>query len=53
MLALKANQGILPTEVAEYLEDAKARYFKGIDHDYAETLDLGHARRGAVLSVAM
>lgn len=45
VLALKANHGILHAEVVEYFEDAKARYFKGIDHDYAETLDLGHARR--------
>jgi predicted transposase YbfD/YdcC len=44
VLALKGNQGTLHADVAEFFEDARARGFVGVAHQYTETLDKDHGR---------
>jgi predicted transposase YbfD/YdcC len=44
VLALKGNQGTLHADVAEFFEDARARDFVGVAHQYTETLDKDHGR---------
>jgi predicted transposase YbfD/YdcC len=44
VISLKGNQGILHTEVKEYLDWAKRIKFKEIEFDYYETLEKGHGR---------
>lgn len=44
VLALKGNQGQLHDDVTRYLGQAIDQGFKGIAHDYHETLDKGHGR---------
>lgn len=44
VLALKANQGTLYTEVKTFLDDAHARGFAGVAHQQLETVDKDHGR---------
>jgi predicted transposase YbfD/YdcC len=44
VLALKGNQGTLHTDVAEFFEDARARAFAGVAHQYTETVEKDHGR---------
>jgi predicted transposase YbfD/YdcC len=45
VLALKGNQGILHGEVECFLQEAQARGFAGVPHDFLETSERGHGRR--------
>jgi len=44
ILALKGNQGILHQDVELYFQDALQRQFKGISHDFEETVGKDHGR---------
>ena len=44
VLALKGNQGLFHEDVQLYLEDAAARDFQGIPHDYTKTVTKDHGR---------
>jgi predicted transposase YbfD/YdcC len=44
VLALKGNQGHLHRDVKAYFEYALTRKFKGIAHDYHQTVDSDHGR---------
>jgi len=44
VLALKGNQGTLPAEVKEFLDDAQQRGFAGVIHQFVETVDKDHGR---------
>lgn len=44
VLALKGNQGNLFEDVQQIFEQAKAKNFEGIDHDFYETCEAGHGR---------
>jgi predicted transposase YbfD/YdcC len=44
VLALKGNQGTLHADVAEFFEDARARDFVGVAHQYLETVEKDHGR---------
>jgi predicted transposase YbfD/YdcC len=44
ILALKGNQGTLKEEVELYFQDALQQKFKGIPHDYEETVEKDHGR---------
>ncbi len=44
VISLKGNQGILHTEVKQYLDWAERIKFKEIGYDYYETLSKGHGR---------
>ena len=45
VLALKGNQGTLHREVRAYFEEGRARHWRAMPVDYAETCDLGHGRK--------
>jgi len=44
VLALKGNQGNLHAEIKEFLDDAQARNFAGVAHQFVETLEKDHGR---------
>jgi len=44
VLALKGNQSTIHDEVRIFMEDAKARAFEGIRHDFFESRERGHGR---------
>jgi predicted transposase YbfD/YdcC len=44
LLALKGNQGTLHAEVKEFLDDAQARGFAGVAHQFTETVEKDHGR---------
>jgi predicted transposase YbfD/YdcC len=44
VLALKANQGTLHVEVKAFLDDARARGFAGVAHQFTETVEKDHGR---------
>ncbi len=44
VLALKGNQGTLHADVAEFFQDARARAFAGVAHQYTETVEKDHGR---------
>jgi len=44
VLAVKGNQGTLHQDVQEFLDDAIARDFRGVEHDYCEQTEKGHGR---------
>jgi len=44
VLALKANQGTLYTELKAFLDDAGARGFVGVAHQHIETVEKDHGR---------
>jgi len=44
VLAVKENQETLYQDVKTFLDDAIAREFKGIDHDFMEQTEKGHGR---------
>jgi predicted transposase YbfD/YdcC len=44
ILALKGNQGILQEEVELYFQDALQQKFKGIPHDFEQTVEKDHGR---------
>jgi predicted transposase YbfD/YdcC len=44
VLALKANQGTLHAEVKEFLDDAQARGFAGVAHQFTQTVEKDHGR---------
>lgn len=44
ILALKGNQGNLFEDVQQLFTHARATDFKGIEHDYHESVDAGHGR---------
>lgn len=44
VLALKGNQGTLHEDIKLFFEDAKETGFKGIRHDFHETIDGDHGR---------
>ncbi|MGF1494922.1 MAG: ISAs1 family transposase [Microcoleaceae cyanobacterium] len=44
VLALIGNQGNLFEDVQQIFEQAQSQNFKGIEHDFYETLDAGHGR---------
>lgn len=44
VLALKGNQGNLFEDVEQIFEQALSQNFKGIEYDFYETHDVGHAR---------
>jgi predicted transposase YbfD/YdcC len=44
VLALKGNHETIHQEVADYFEDASKREFKGIPHDFIQTLEKDHGR---------
>lgn len=44
VLALKSNHPTLYEDVCTFFEEARAKAFQGIDHDYAEQTDGGHGR---------
>lgn len=44
VLALKGNHGTAYAEVKSFLEDAHRRGFRGVAHDFVETVEKGHGR---------
>lgn len=44
VLALKGNQGTLHEDVTLFLDDALARHFAGVQHDFWEQTEKGHGR---------
>lgn len=44
ILALKGNQGTLHSEVKDFFETALESDFKGVKHDFCESIDKGHGR---------
>ena len=44
VLALKGNQGTAHHAVKTFLEDAQKRQFKGVEHDFAQTIEKAHGR---------
>jgi predicted transposase YbfD/YdcC len=44
LLALKGNQGTLHEDVTLFLDDALARQFQGLKHDFWEQTEKGHGR---------
>jgi predicted transposase YbfD/YdcC len=44
VLALKGNQGNLHKDVIQQLKQAHQQQFKGIEHDFYETQEVGHGR---------
>jgi predicted transposase YbfD/YdcC len=44
ILALKGNQGILQQEVELYFQDALQQKFKGIPHDFEQSVEKDHGR---------
>lgn len=44
VLALKGNQGTACEEVTAFFEGAKAKQFKGVTHDFHETIEADHGR---------
>ncbi len=44
VLALKGNQGTLHAEVKAFLDDARARGFAGVPHQFVQTVDKDHGR---------
>jgi len=44
VLALKGNQGLMASDVAEYFSWAREKQFRGIPHCYAETTEKDHGR---------
>ena len=44
VLALKGNQGMACDEVTAFFEGAKAKQFKGVAHDFHETIEADHGR---------
>lgn len=44
VLAVKGNQGTLHEDIQQFLDDAIARDFRGIEHDRCEQTEKGHGR---------
>ena len=44
VLALKGNQGTLHAELKAFLDDAQARGFDGVAHEFVQTVDKEHGR---------
>ena len=44
VLALKGNHGTLHEEVKSFLDDAQRRGFRGVPHQFVETVDKDHGR---------
>ena len=43
-LAVKGNQGELYTDIQEFFATARAASFRGVKHDFHETVEKGHGR---------